>query len=58
VRVTLRNIRAFCNRNQWDAMRQRARHFVETERSLQTNIRLYDPVYHSLLYHNGTVNAA
>jgi hypothetical protein len=54
----LRKIRAFCNRNQWDAMRQRARHFVETERSLQTNIRLYDTVYHSLLYHNGTVNAA
>ena len=40
------------NRDQWNAMRQRARHFVETERSWQTNIYRYDPVYHSLLLHN------
>ncbi len=46
------------NRDQWDVMRQRARHFVETERSWQTNIYRYDPVYHSLLLHNGTAKAA
>jgi hypothetical protein len=57
-RGTPRNIRAFCNRNQWDAMRQRARHFVATKRGSQTNVYLYDPVYHSLLQHNETVNAA
>jgi len=46
------------NRDQWDAMRQRARYFVETERSWQTNIYRYDPVYHSLLLRNGTAKAA
>jgi PEP-CTERM/exosortase A-associated glycosyltransferase len=46
------------NRDQWDAMRQRARYFVETERSWQTNIYRYDPVYHSLLRRNGTAKAA
>jgi PEP-CTERM/exosortase A-associated glycosyltransferase len=46
------------NRDQWDVMRQRARHFVETERNWQTNIYRYDPVYHSLLLHNGTAKAA
>jgi hypothetical protein len=43
---------------QWDAMRQRARYFVETKRGSQINVYLYDPVYHSLLQHNETVNAA
>jgi len=46
------------NRDQWNAMRQRARHFVETERSWQTNIYRYDPVYHSLLLHNRHAKAA
>ena len=46
------------SRNQWDAMRQRARHFAETERSWQTNIYRYDPVYHSLLQQNRTAKAA
>ena len=39
----------FANRAAWDAMRGRARHFVETERSWQQNIYRYDPVYHLLI---------
>ncbi len=46
------------SRDQWEGMRQRARHFVETERNWQTNIYRYDPVYHSLLQQNGTAKAA
>lgn len=46
------------NREQWDVMRQRARRFVETDRSWQTNIYRYDPVYHSLLQQFGTAKAA
>jgi hypothetical protein len=58
VPVTPQKIHAFCNRNQWDAMRQRARHFAETECSAHTNIYRYDPVYHFLLQHNRTAKAA
>jgi hypothetical protein len=48
----------FCNRSQWDVMRQRALRFVESERSAHTNIYRYDPVYHFLLQHNRTAKAA
>lgn len=46
------------NRDVWDAMRQRARAFVETERDWQTNIYRYDPVYHLLLHPATSVKAA
>ncbi len=48
----------FANRSDWDAMRARARVFVEAERSWQSNIYRYDPVYHLLLGHNGLSKAA
>lgn len=37
------------NSADWDAMRARARKFVEAERNWQKNIYRYDPVYHLLL---------
>lgn len=46
------------NRDGWDAMRQRARAFVETERNWQTNIHRYDPVYHLLLHNATSLKAA
>lgn len=36
-------------RNEWDAMRQRARQFVEHERNWPNSIRNYQPVYSQLL---------
>jgi glycosyltransferase involved in cell wall biosynthesis len=44
--------RLFDNRANWDDIRATARQFVNEERSWQTNIYRYDPVYHSLLLHN------
>jgi PEP-CTERM/exosortase A-associated glycosyltransferase len=41
--------RLFTNRSDWEAMRTRARLFVEQERSWQKNIHRYEPVYHLLL---------
>ena len=41
--------RLLTNRADWDAMRQRARQFVEDERSWHKNIHRYEPVYHLLL---------
>lgn len=41
----------------WFAMRLRARHFVEAERSWQTNIERYDAVYHLLLGRKRTADA-
>jgi PEP-CTERM/exosortase A-associated glycosyltransferase len=46
------------NRTGWDAMRARARTFVETERNWQTNIYRYEPVYHLLLGQRGLSKAA
>jgi PEP-CTERM/exosortase A-associated glycosyltransferase len=46
------------NRAGWNDMRVRARQFVENERSWQTNIYRYDPVYHLLLGRNGIAEAA
>ena len=46
------------NRADWNAMRTRARQFVEAERNWQTNIYRYDPVYHLLLGQNGLSKAA
>ena len=37
------------SRSDWDAMRTRARQFVEEERSWHKNIYRYEPVYHLLL---------
>jgi PEP-CTERM/exosortase A-associated glycosyltransferase len=48
----------FVNRSDWDAMRTRARQFVEAERSWQANIYRYDPVYHLLLGRKGLSKAA
>jgi PEP-CTERM/exosortase A-associated glycosyltransferase len=42
----------------WDAMRKRARQFVEAERSWRTNIYRYEPVYHLLLGQKGLSKAA
>lgn len=42
----------------WDAMRARARHFVETERDWHKNIYRYEPVYHLLLSHRTIARAA
>jgi PEP-CTERM/exosortase A-associated glycosyltransferase len=42
----------------WDAMRARAKQFVETERSWRTNIYRYEPVYHLLLGQKGLSEAA
>ncbi len=42
----------------WDAMRDRARAFVEAERNWHANIYRYDPVYHLLLGHKGLSKAA
>jgi PEP-CTERM/exosortase A-associated glycosyltransferase len=39
----------FAKRGDWDAMRDRARKFVASERDWQQNIYRYDPVYHLLL---------
>jgi PEP-CTERM/exosortase A-associated glycosyltransferase len=39
----------FAKRADWDAMRNRARKFVASERDWQQNIYRYDPVYHLLL---------
>ncbi len=44
----------FADRKDWDAMRDRARKFVASERDWQQNIHRYDPVYHLLLH--GTDN--
>jgi PEP-CTERM/exosortase A-associated glycosyltransferase len=41
--------RLFTNRSDWEAMRTRARLFVEQDRSWQKNIHRYEPVYHLLL---------
>lgn len=46
------------NRANWDAMRSRARCFVEEERSWQKNIYRYEPVYHLLLGQRGIAQAA
>jgi PEP-CTERM/exosortase A-associated glycosyltransferase len=46
------------NRAGWDAMRDRARVFVEAERNWQTNIYRYEPVYHLLLGQKGLSKAA
>jgi PEP-CTERM/exosortase A-associated glycosyltransferase len=46
------------NRAGWDAMRDRARTFVEAERNWQTNIYRYEPVYHLLLGQKGLSKAA
>ena len=46
------------SRNGWGAMRKRARQFVEAERSWQTNIYRYEPVYHLLLGPKGLSKAA
>lgn len=46
------------NRTGWDAMRARARTFVEAERNWQTNIYRYEPVYHLLLGQRGLSKAA
>lgn len=46
------------NRANWDAMRSRARSFVEEERSWQKNIYRYEPVYHLLLGQKGIAQAA
>lgn len=48
----------FANRADWDAMRRRARQFVEQERSWHKNIYRYEPVYHSLLGQKGISRAA
>ncbi len=48
----------FANRADWDAMRVRARAFVEAERNWQTNIYRYEPVYHLLLGQKGLSKAA
>jgi PEP-CTERM/exosortase A-associated glycosyltransferase len=45
-------------RNGWDAMRIRARGFVEAERNWQTNIHRYEPVYHLLLGRKSIARAA
>lgn len=46
------------SRDDWDAMRHRARIFVEAERNWQMNIHRYDPVYHLLLHPVASVKAA
>lgn len=46
------------NRAGWDAMRNRARAFVEAERNWQSNIYRYEPVYHLLLEQKGLSKAA
>lgn len=48
----------FANRAGWDEMRAKARQFVEDERSWQTNIYRYEPVYHLLLGQDGIAKAA
>lgn len=45
-------------RDGWDAMRTRARAFVEAERNWQTNIYRYEPVYHLLLGQKRIARAA
>ena len=46
------------DRANWDAMRGRARHFVETQRNWHKNIYRYEPVYHLLLSHRTIAKAA
>jgi PEP-CTERM/exosortase A-associated glycosyltransferase len=46
------------HRADWDAMRTRARRFVEEERSWHKNIYRYEPVYHLLLGQRGIARAA
>jgi len=46
------------SRDCWDAMRQRARVFVEAERDWRMNIYRYDPVYHLLLHPVASVKSA
>lgn len=46
------------SRAEWDAMRARARQFVEEERSWHKNIYRYEPVYHLLLGQRGIAKAA
>ncbi|MVZ97844.1 glycosyltransferase, exosortase A system-associated [Sphingorhabdus sp. IMCC26285] len=46
------------NRASWHAMRNRARQFVEKERSWQKNIYRYDPVYHLLIGKKAIARAA
>jgi PEP-CTERM/exosortase A-associated glycosyltransferase len=50
--------RLLANRADWDAMRRRARSFVEEERSWHKNIYRYEPVYHLLLGQKGIAQAA
>jgi len=45
------------SREDWHAMRQRARAFVKAERDWGANIYRYDPVYHLLLQRGGSVKA-
>ncbi|MFZ3483120.1 TIGR04063 family PEP-CTERM/XrtA system glycosyltransferase [Sphingomonas sp. 3-13AW] len=37
------------NRSDWEAMRSRARAFVERERNWSSNVSRYEPVYHALV---------
>lgn len=39
----------FEDRGEWDAMRTRARAFVERERNWSSNVSRYEPVYHALV---------
>ena len=45
-------------RNEWDAMRTRARQFVATERDWRANVYRYEPVYQLLLGQKGLSKAA
>ncbi|MEP7349631.1 MAG: TIGR04063 family PEP-CTERM/XrtA system glycosyltransferase [Sphingorhabdus sp.] len=46
------------DQDDWDALRTRARSFVEKERSWHKNIHRYDPVYHLLLRRGHIAKAA
>jgi glycosyltransferase involved in cell wall biosynthesis len=48
----------FANRAGWASMRDRARQFVDSERSWQKNIHRYEPVYQLLLGQKGIARAA
>lgn len=39
----------FEDRGEWDAMRTRARAFVERERNWSSNVSRYEPIYHALV---------
>ena len=48
----------FAGRNDWDAMRTRARQFVAAERDWKANVYRYEPVYQLLLGQKGLSKAA